>query len=909
MTDNQTRSNVNYHAITVENVLADVSGVREGLTNQQVRERQLLAEPNQLQAAQSEGPLRKIFKQVCNPLVGLLGIAAIVSLVLGHLIDAGVIAGVVVLNTAMGFIQEWRAERALEALSKLSAPTARVLRDSDAQDIPSEQVVLGDILVLEAGDRVAADARLLDCEALAVDESALTGESNPVGKGLGDCPAGAPLAERTNMVWMSTPVTAGRGHGVVVAIGMDTQIGSIAGQVRRAKRAETPLQKRLRKLGAMLGVGGLAVAGLMFFLGVSQGHSVEEMLLFSVAVAVSAIPEGLPAVISVTLALGVQKMAKKRAIVRRLAAVETLGSTTVICTDKTGTITENEMTVTKVWAGGQMFKFTGTGYDPTGELLSVVETPANETPPMVAAGMLMQIGVLVNNSELECDDDGWRIEGDPTEAATLVAAKKAGLDSKALTESYPRLDEIPFSSDYKYMATLHGGDEPMALLKGAPEIVVNFCSHILIDGQPVPMTDDYRLQIQHANGALADDALRVMAGAFCSVSTGTEEIEDSDVESGLTFAGLWGMVDPARPEAIAAIAEAQNAGIRVVMITGDQPATAAAIARNVGIARTAGRTITGADLELMSQEEFTACVNEIGVFARVTPAHKLDIIKALQDNGQVVAMTGDGVNDAPALKSADIGVAMGLTGTEVAKEAAEMVLTDDNFETIVHAVEAGRVIFSNLRGVAFFLLTTSLAEIVTFGACLLLGYPLPLTAIMILWINLISDGAADIPLGIEPMHQDVLKQKPRNPKAGLLDWPMFRRMLLLAPIVAAGTMGLFIWNLKTGDETHARTVAFTTLAAFQWFQAINSRSEHLSVFSLGLFSNRWLIGGIALAVALQLGVIYTWAGQKLFDTVALTPADWVMIVPVAGSVWVADEVLKFFRSSTSRRKRAQVPVN
>lgn len=902
MANNETRSKLNYHAITIDEVLASVSGALDGLSSQQVRERQLSAGPNLLQAAQAEGPLKKLFKQVCNPLVGLLGVAAIVSVVLGHFIDAGVIAGVVVLNTAMGFIQEWRAERALEALSRLSAPIARVLRDRDAQDIPSAQVVLGDILVLEAGARVPADARVIDCEQLATDESALTGESETVAKRTDDCPVDAPLAERTNMVWMSTPVTAGRGKAVVVAVGMDTQIGSIAGQVRRAKRVETPLQKRLRGLGIMLGVGGLVVAGVMFFLGIWQGHSVEKMLLFSVAVAVSAIPEGLPAVISVTLALGVQKMAKKRAIIRRLAAVETLGSTTVICTDKTGTLTENQMTVTKIWAGGVNYKFTGIGYDPAGELLPVDEESAAGQEPIAAAQKLMQIGILANNSELVQDDEGWRIEGDPTEAAVLVASAKSGLDSQTIINRYPRLDEIPFSSDYKYMATLHGGDDATICLKGAPECVVDFCSHILIDGEPIEMTDEYRRQIHSANNELADEALRVMAGAFRGASAGIEQIENSDVESGLCFAGLWGMVDPARPEAVAAIEDAQNAGIRVVMITGDQPATAGAIARNVGIARAAGETITGADLEQMSQEELTARVNDISVFARVTPAHKLDIIKALQDNGQIVAMTGDGVNDAPALKSADIGVAMGLTGTEVAKEAAEMVLTDDNFETIVHAVEAGRVIFSNLRSVAFFLLTTSLAEIVTLGVGLLLGLPLPLTAIMILWINLISDGAADIPLGIEPMHQDVLKHKPRSPRAGLLDWPMFRRMLFLAPVVAAGTLGLFAWNLKTGSLPHARTVAFTTLAAFQWFQAINSRSEHLSVFRIGLFSNRWLIGGIALAVVLQLGVIYTWPGQKLFDTVGLTLVDWAMIVPVAASVWFVDEMFKLLGLNSSSKK-------
>ncbi len=902
MANNETRSNVNYHAITIDEVLAGFSSAFDGLSSQQVHARIASSGPNQLQAARGEGPLKKLFKQVCNPLVGLLGVAAIVSLVLGHFIDAGVITGVVVLNTAMGFIQEWRAERALEALSRLSAPIARVLRDGDEQDIPSAQVVLGDILILEAGARVSADARVLDCDQLAVDESALTGESEPVAKRTDDCPVDAPLAERTNMVWMSTPVTAGRGRAVVVAVGMDTQIGSIAGQVRRTKRADTPLQKRLRHLGVILGVGGLVVAGVMFFLGLWQGHSVEKMLLFSVAVAVSAIPEGLPAVISVTLALGVQKMAAKRAIIRRLTAVETLGSTTVICTDKTGTITENQMTVTKIWAGGGTYKFTGIGYDPTGELLPVDEESANGEEPTAAAQMLMQIGILANNCELESDDDVWRIEGDPTEGAVLVASAKAGLDSQALINHYPRLDEIPFSSDYKYMATLHGGGQTMICLKGAPECVVDFCSHILIDGEPIEMTDEYRRQIHRANNELADEALRVMAGAFRNDSSAIEQIENSDVESGLTFAGLWGMVDPARPEAVVAIEDAQNAGIRVVMITGDQPATAGAIARNVGIARTAGKTITGADLQQMSQEELTAQVNDISVFARVTPAHKLSIIKALQDNGQIVAMTGDGVNDAPALKSADIGVAMGLTGTEVAKEAAEMVLTDDNFETIVHAVEAGRVIFSNLRSVAFFLLTTSLAEIVTLGVGLLLGLPLPLTAIMILWINLISDGAADIPLGIEPMHLDVLKHKPRSPQAGLLDWSMFRRMLFLAPVVAAGTLGLFAWNLKTGTLPHARTVAFTTLAAFQWFQAINSRSEHLSVFRIGLFSNRWLIGGIALAVVLQLGVIYTWPGQKLFGTVGLTLADWAMIVPVAASVWFVDEIFKLLGLNGSSKK-------
>lgn len=886
-----------WHALPANETLARLQTTSCGLDTMQAQERLQTAGPNELQTARGPSLWLLALKQVRSPLVYMLLGAALLSFFAGDPLDVVIILAVVVLNTVVGVGQEWRAERALEALRLLSSPRARVLRNGHATVIPAREVVPGDVIVLEGGDRVAADARVLESIDLHTDESALTGESQPVEKDAGDLPEPTPLADRVNMVWMSTPVTGGRGLAVVVATGMQTSIGEIAREVRGVQREETPLQHRMARLGTVLGAGAISLAVLIFIIGAIRGFPLLEMLLFAVAAAVAAIPEGLPAVISVVLALGVQRMAARNAVIRRLPAVETLGSTTTICTDKTGTLTRNEMTVARIWAGGALFTVTGQGFVPEGQILPEnADTPVR-APESGYPGLdtLLALGCLANDATLEQTPDGWQVEGDPTEGALLVVAQKAGRFQEELRERYVRIDEIPFSSKHGYMATLHrvpGENGTVLYVKGAPERMLRFSSHILIDGERIPLTDELRHDMLSINDAFAGDALRVLAGACQDYPDGREDIDRADAEKGLTLVGLWGMLDPPRPEAIRAVREAQGAGIRVKMITGDHATTAAAIARQTGIVTGNEETVTGEELEAMSDDELRQRVEQIAVFARVSPAHKLRILHALGDRGEITAMTGDGVNDAPALKRANIGIAMGVTGTEVAKEAADMVLTDDNFATIVHAIEEGRGIYNNLRRVVFFLITTNLGEILTLAAALFIGLPLPLTAVMILWVNLVTDGVCTIPLGVEPSHSNVLTERPRDPRAGIIDRPMIRRMALLAPLMAVGTLGLFWYELRTGSPEHARTIAFTTLVAYQWFHALNARSRHSSLFQIGPLTNRWLLIGILLAVLLQIAVVYWPPAEVAFRTTALTLTDWALIILVASSIFWIDEVLK-----------------
>ena len=894
-----TNRNSNWHELETEAVLDRLSASGEGLSQEQADS--LIEEygPNRLEGDEQRSRLRMLAKQINNPLIYLLLAAAAVSLVAGKTIDASVIAGVVVLNSILGFVQEWRAEGALAALREMAAPNARVLRNGSEKDIPAYHVVPGDLLVLEAGDRVAADARLLSSHDLKVDESALTGESEPVEKEPGRVEPDTSLGDRRNMVWMSTSITGGRGRAVVVETGMQTEMGRIAGEVRSTGRESTPLQKRMHKLAIILGVAGIVLAGAVYGLGLLRGYGALEMLLFAVAVAVSAIPEGLPAVITITLALGVRRMADRNAIIRRLPAVETLGSTTVICSDKTGTITENQMTVRKIWSDGRIFEVTGEGYQPEGQIRSDEGTAMEEIPE--ALSILMQIGALANDAEIRKTESGWRADGDPSEAALIVAARKAGRRPDVMREECERVAEIPFSSDRKYMAVLSCMNEGSrsALVKGAPERILKACSHILIDGQRMELEEKKRREIIETNEQLAGEALRVMAGAYREFPGDKQGLEEADVQQGLTFAGLWGMIDPPRRQSAEAVKAAMEAGIRPIMITGDYAATALAISRKIGIAGE-GEALSSDDVDGMDKEELAAAALERGVFARVSPAHKLKIMEALKDQGQVVAMTGDGVNDAPALKGADIGVAMGQSGTQVAREAADMVLTDDNFSTIVDAVEEGRTIYANLRRVLFFLLATNLGEILTLTGALLMGLDLPLTAVMVLWVNLVTDGACTIPLGLEPRHWDVLKQPPRDPAENIVNISMIRRMAILTPIMAIGTLALFHWHEQQNGLSYSRTVAFCTIAAFQWFQAFNARSQFQSVFSVGLLSNRWLLLGLGAAVALQVAVVQTPLGALLFKTEPLAVLDWLWIVLVSSSIWIADEILKYLGVHGSR---------
>ena len=884
----------NWYALSREEVFDLLASSSEGLSGESVHKRLEEYGPNELAGEKKESLLAHILKQFKSPLVYLLVLAAAVSFLAGKYIDTMIIAAVVLLNAGLGFIQEWRAEKALAALKSLSAPHVKVLREEKIHDVEAGSVVPGDVLVLERGDRVGADARIISTAELQVDESSLTGESEPVAKEDLSLDSGTALADQSNMVFMSTLVTGGRARAVVVATGMDTAMGEIAGEMQAAEREKTPLQQRLGRLSVQIGILAVVLAGAVFVLGLFFDHGLTEMLLYSVAVAVSAIPEGLPAVISVTLALGVRRMADRNAVIRRLPAVETLGSATVICSDKTGTITENQMTVVKIWSGCRLYEVTGEGYVPEGEIRPLEEKEDGQDPCL---DMLLRIGCLTNDSELFEEEGRWRIKGSPTEGALLVASAKHGMDWESLLEEHPRVADLPFSSDQRYMTTLHEFPEKersLLLVKGAPERVLEFCYHTLQQGEPVELDKELRQQIEEANHDLANEGLRVVAAAWKEFPAGKDGLTRQEAETGLTLAGMWGLVDPPRPEAVKAIEDAHKAGMRVVMLTGDHASTARAVGAKVGIGGEQEWVMTGNAIDRMDDQEFSSQVLRTDVMARVSPSHKLRIMKALQNRGEIVAMTGDGVNDAPALKSAGIGIAMGRTGTEVAREAADMVLTDDNFATIMAAVEEGRVIFNNLRRVVFFLLTTNVGEVLTLITALLLGLPLPVTAVMILWINLLTDGVSTVPLGIEPRHNDVLERPPRRPEEGILNKVTLRRILLLAPVMAAGVILVYHAYLDVG-QAYARTMAFTTLAAFQWFQALNARSTTKSIFQVGLLSNRWLCVGLSLAVILQLGTVYLEIGRSLFGTVALGLEDWFYALLAGSSILVVDEVLKLFK--------------
>jgi len=912
----------NPHSIEVKEVFQILKSSPAGLSREQVNENLETYGQNIIEAGGGINALQLILRQLKSPLIYLLAGASIISLLTGHYADAVIIAVVIILNTILGFFQEYKAEQALESLRKMTNPKARVLRDNRTEQIDASNLVPGDILILETGDRIAGDARLIQCQDLEVDESILTGESEPILKQTDPVKEDSALGDRINMVWISTTVTGGRGKAVVVATGMESQLGQIAEQVQTAGGEETPLQKRMSRLGMFLGFAGVGFAVLVFLLGLLTGYEFLEMLLFSVAVAVSAIPEGLPAVISVTLALGVQRMARRKAVIRSLPAVETLGSTTVICSDKTGTITKNEMTVKSIFTGGTDYNVSGEGYSIKGDVSTInKEDKENHRGPL---NLLSLAGILANNAQILEEKEGISLSGSPTEKAILACSVKAFAgDMKMITgvAKVKRLSEIPFSSSSKYMAVSVGTEDLKVLetgsffpvtegelifVKGAPERIIQFCDKIHFGEGEVELDLKLREEILAKNEALGSQALRVIAAGYKRVSKNHGDLDNKDIEEGLTFLGLWGMIDPPREDAIEAIKEAKQAGIRVVMITGDHAVTASAIAHIVGIAPKGRNAVSGPEIDSSTDEELVKAAFETGVFARVSPTHKLRILKALKEHGEIVAMTGDGVNDAPALKGADIGVAMGITGTEVAKGASDMILLDDNFATLVHAVEEGRGIFENLQRVIFFLLTTNLGEIITLAVGLILGLPLPLTAIMILWINLVTDGACTIPLGVEPREKDLLKYPPRSPGEPVIGMDLLFRLLILSAIMATGTLVLFTQELETTTMEHSRTMAFTALAAFQWFQAFTARSKNKSIFKLGLFSNRWLLIGVGSAMLLQLFAIYTPWGRLIFNTVPLNPVDWLLILGVTSTIWIIDEILKALRVyqgiGTRRRK-------
>jgi P-type Ca2+ transporter type 2C len=899
----KTTENIQWHSLSIEETFEKLKSSKEGLSDSEAKERLEKYGKNELEDKEKVSVIKIIWKEINNPLIYLLLAASIVSILTDHIIDAGVIFAIVILNTAMGTWQEYRAEEAISALKQLTSPKAKVLRDGEEKEIENTEVVPGDIIIAKSGDKISADARLIKANELETDESIFTGESESVAKGTEKLKEGIPVSEKKNMVWMSTTVTNGKARAIVVATGMKTETGKIAAKVSETEREKTPLQKKLNKLGKYIGGGAVFFAGAIFVAGYLMGYDTIEMLLYSVAAAVSAIPEGLPAVISITLAIGIRRMAARKSIIRRLPAVETLGSTTVICSDKTGTITKNEMTVIRIFSDGKIYKITGEGYNPEGKFTPEDDKDENINDEMPESlEKLLQIGTLANDSKLKkAENERWSIEGAPTEGAILVASEKAGSDYKKLRKEKERIAEIPFSSKRKYMATLHKDKKGNNIfVKGAPETILDFCSKYFEGNKVKDLTEEKRKELNKINEELAGEALRVIAGAF--KETDKSELSKEDVEKDLIFAGFWGIMDPPREEAIDAIKKCKDAGIRVIMMTGDNSKTASAIASQVQISQKDDETVTGNDIEKMEDNELEKKIEKVNVFARVTPSHKLKILKALKAKGEIVAMTGDGVNDAPSLKGADIGVAMGQSGTDVAKEASDMVLTDDNFATIVNAIEEGRLIFNNLRNVIFFLVTTNLGEIILLTSAIIFNLPLPLTAVMILWVNLVTDGPFAPAIGVEPKHYDLLKDKPRDPKENIITKAFFIRMLILAHVMGGGALFIYLFTLDNDNFEYARTVTFTMLAVFQWANAFNARSETQSIFQIGLFSNKWILIANAIVMVLQLGVIYTPFGNKIFGTVPIELSDWGLIIAISFTILIADELRKFILRKRSKNR-------
>ncbi|RJO65736.1 MAG: HAD family hydrolase, partial [Candidatus Omnitrophota bacterium] len=837
-----------WHTLTSEEVFGILKASSEGLAAEEAGNRLKEYGHNELATRKAAPAIIIFLRQFLNPLVYILIGASIVKFIVGGVMDGSVILAVIMIMAVIGFIQEARAEKAMDALKQLAAPKAKVKRGNKVELVPSKEVVPGDILLLESGDKIPADARIIEASSLKVNESILTGESVPVDKHVDKVQEDALVADRKNLLYMGTTVTYGRTVAVVVATGMVTEMGKIASALKEVKTEKTPLQKSIHTLGKWMIIIAVAIVAILKIIGISKGMGWVEIFMLSVAAVVAAIPEGLPAVVTVVLAVGMRMMAKRNAIIRKLVAVETLGSTTVICTDKTGTLTMNQMAVKRLWHNAQMTE---------------VEDQTIELPEGAGLKTLFEIGVLCNDASLRNKDNASVIIGDPTEGALLTVGAKAGLKKDDLEKSFPRLSEIPFQSEKQYMATLHQKENARVVyVKGSPEKILSLSV----------LNDFSRASILDAVNNMAKDAMRVLAMAYYDFPSGKDNLTEGDFAGKLTFVGLVGMIDPPRPEAIESVKLCKEAGIRVVMVTGDNKLTAEAIAKEIGIPTV--EVLTGVDVENMNNEELAEKVKNVSVFARIEPLHKLKIVQAIKKLGNIVAMTGDGVNDAPALQAADIGIAMGITGTDVAKEASDMVLADDNFASIVAAVEEGRVIFNRLRNAVVFLLTTCFGELFALILCVLFTGKAPLLPIQILWINLVTGALIAIPLGLEPRVGNELQFPPRHPKVGLMYPGMVMRIMCLALGLSLGAYLIFAWSLQRFTIEESRTIVFCSIVIFEWLVAFNVRSDEITIFKLGVFKNMALIKAIAIAAILQMVVIYAGFARPLFNSVALKPVEW-----------------------------------
>ncbi|GLI06971.1 calcium-translocating P-type ATPase, SERCA-type [Paenibacillus tyrfis] len=888
-----------YQMSTEETLQSSGTEPSKGLTMEESEKRLAAHGKNELAEGQGVSPVTLFLNQFKDFMVLVLAGATLVSGLLGEYLDAVAIIAIIIMNGILGFVQEFRAERSLRALKELSAPNAKVLREGQVELIPARWLVPGDIVVLESGDRVPADIRFIETNGLYAEESALTGESVPVAKHTAPLEGeDIPLGDQRNVGFMGTMLTRGTAKGVVVRTGMATEMGKIADLIQNTDATETPLQHRLEQLGKILIVVALALTVMVVVAGILHGQEPYGMFLAGVSLAVAAIPEGLPAIVTIALALGVQRMIQRKAIVRKLPSVETLGCASVICSDKTGTLTQNKMAVTHLWTGGELLEVTGNGYDPRGEILKQGQHVDVRKNQMLRR--LLQVSVLCNNAELreertesktkqpEAEQEGvWSIKGDPTEGALVVLGAKAGVTQQSLEGLYRRVVEFPFDSERKRMSVIveHQGGR-MVCTKGAPDVLVQQCAYVLWDDKIIPFTPTLKQKVMAANEGMAKNALRVLGLAYRDLKPTERSEEETAVESQLVFVGLTGMIDPPRKEAREAILKCRKAGIKTVMITGDHQTTAEAIARQIGILPQDGLALNGQQLSAMSDDDLDKRIGEVYVYARVSPEHKLRIVKSLQRQGHVVAMTGDGVNDAPAIKAADIGIAMGISGTDVSKEASALVLSDDNFATIVSAIEEGRGIYENIRKFIRYLLASNVGEILTMFLAMLAGLPLPLVPIQILWVNLVTDGLPAMALGVDQAEKDLMQQKPRLAKENIfarrLGWKIISRGIL----IGLCTLAAFYITLKQGGDgpgalVKAQSVAFVTLVMAQLIHVFDCRSSR-SIFHRNPLQNKWLVMAVVSSLLLMLPVLYVEKLQPIFKTVPLGVMDWVLVLVFAG---------------------------
>jgi len=911
-----------------------------GLTQQEAQDRLRKFGPNELTERPRPGFLALLWDQFNNYLVIILIVAALIALVLGEWVDSIAIMIIVVLNAVVGVVQESKAEQALAALKKMAAPSAQVIRDGLQVTIPGRELVPGDIVLVEAGNYIPADLRLVASVNLKVEEASLTGESVPAEKNAAVVlDKEIPLGDRKNSAFMSTMVTYGRGTGLVTGTGMSTQIGLIAEMIQSYVDEDTPLQQKLEHLGKVLGTICIAICAFVFVYGLirdthltdvftlglinylqAEQKDIINLFMTAVSLAIAAVPEGLPAIVTICLALGMQQMVKRHALIRKLPAVETLGCATVICSDKTGTLTQNAMTVIQGWAGGKRFRVTGEGYSPGGQLL--LDGQPFEPHSDADATVLLHGSLVCNDAKLEerTDEAGkrsWQIIGDPTEGAMVVVAAKGGFRRGDLDKALPRIQEIPFDSERKRMATIHRPDgahgqaasaafhypQFFAFIKGAPDVILDLCSHIQESGQTVAMTEEKRKEVLDQNLDMARNALRVLGVAYRPLEEVPENCTPENIEKELTFVGLLGMIDPARPEVMEAVKVAKGAGLKSVMVTGDHKETAEAIARDIGLLSKGGLVLTGPEIEKLSDEELAAKADTLEVCCRVSPTHKTRIVDAMKARGHVVAMTGDGVNDAPALKRANIGIAMGITGTDVTKQTADMVLTDDNYASIVAAIEQGRIIYSNIRKFVYFLLACNAGEILIIFGSMLFGLPIPLRPVQLLWLNLVSDGAPALALGMEKGDPDVMKHQPRPPKEPVINRDMAIGIGVIAVVDAIAILLAFYFGLQRypGHLEAAQTIAFVTLCTSELIRAYTARSEYLSVFSIGVFSNKWMNWAVLASFLLVLAVVYVPFLRPFFDTVPLTLDDWLLMFPFFFASPIAMELVKvYFRKRQAK---------